>query len=687
MTTTNNTSNILTSELAASSPGRMSPIQNLKADLQVERPASPETNCAICLEELRNKSFTNTCLHQFCFHCLLEWSKVKPECPLCKQAFTRIYHNIRPNEEYDEHVLEPQPLPPPTIDPHIFINVAFQRHRFRYRSTSTMGGGSMVWAFPGIDPLSLSPWSSSNHEFPIDYSTSGSVGINRPARSGATTTRALTRIQQRLDSSAFRRNVYRQGLWVRPGTAARFRECSPEFYRRNPAQTHRLVPWLTRELNVLLDMQYDTQTVCQDILSLIASHHINSSVFHRAMTFYLGRTAEHFIHEFYHFAISPHDMTAYDSHAQYAQVGREFSSESDSDIELLSSMPPLISLDLTTAPGPSGLQQPSTSSASAPFPSATPITETIEHSDNSSDCVIISDGEDSRNGEPDSDVEIIGQLPPRHLRTPEVITIDSDSDETIDMSVQPKREPLVDYDILSSGEGEENVANRNYIPQQPPFSPSAPCQCPLYDNCPYSREIAARMKQKQTKVEPIQLTSESCSSSSTSSNTGSSYSTTEDVDDSEVSSNGRGSSRRHKHKKSTNLRNNDYHKKKKKLRKSSSSCNSGRCHRSLKRKYSRDESNRSNQHRHGQQHSDDSSMYNSDSNNNNNNNNNNNDSSSDDSNNCIDRKRKRSQPTRLRSIVLKVNQSNKTPSTSNINKTIVMYSRTTVRMSSSDSDD
>lgn len=40
-----------------------------------ERPSSPN-NCAICLEQLTDKSFTNSCLHMFCFHCLLAWSKV-----------------------------------------------------------------------------------------------------------------------------------------------------------------------------------------------------------------------------------------------------------------------------------------------------------------------------------------------------------------------------------------------------------------------------------------------------------------------------------------------------------------------------------------------------------------------------------------------------------------------------------
>lgn len=37
---------------------------------------SPPPNCAICLGRCKNKCFTDSCLHQFCFKCLLEWSKV-----------------------------------------------------------------------------------------------------------------------------------------------------------------------------------------------------------------------------------------------------------------------------------------------------------------------------------------------------------------------------------------------------------------------------------------------------------------------------------------------------------------------------------------------------------------------------------------------------------------------------------
>ena len=38
---------------------------------------SPPPKCAICLGKCKNKSFTDSCLHQFCFKCLLEWSKVR----------------------------------------------------------------------------------------------------------------------------------------------------------------------------------------------------------------------------------------------------------------------------------------------------------------------------------------------------------------------------------------------------------------------------------------------------------------------------------------------------------------------------------------------------------------------------------------------------------------------------------
>ena len=80
------------------------------------RPSSPDSvKCAICLGDVVNRSCSNSCSHQFCFGCLLEWSKVKAECPLCKSSFRSIYHNFRSTSEYDEYI-----VPAPTV-PHLSI--------------------------------------------------------------------------------------------------------------------------------------------------------------------------------------------------------------------------------------------------------------------------------------------------------------------------------------------------------------------------------------------------------------------------------------------------------------------------------------------------------------------------------------------------------------------------------------
>lgn len=43
---------------------------------QREAAGSPPPNCSICLGPINSKCFTDSCLHTFCFSCLLEWSKV-----------------------------------------------------------------------------------------------------------------------------------------------------------------------------------------------------------------------------------------------------------------------------------------------------------------------------------------------------------------------------------------------------------------------------------------------------------------------------------------------------------------------------------------------------------------------------------------------------------------------------------
>ncbi|XP_025830013.1 E3 ubiquitin-protein ligase Topors-like [Agrilus planipennis] len=170
--------------------------------------ASPPPKCAICLGTCTNKCYSNSCMHQFCFTCLLKWSKVKAECPLCKQAFKSIIHNIKSNSEYDEHIiarpnlsLEEQNI---HNNPFLFIPPAPPRH-FQFRTTFTVDPRGEL----AIQQMLLSHPLTNNFYIP-----------------GTLTRRASS-------STSFRRSIYAQNLWVYapPDITGQYRNISPSFFR------------------------------------------------------------------------------------------------------------------------------------------------------------------------------------------------------------------------------------------------------------------------------------------------------------------------------------------------------------------------------------------------------------------------------------------------------------------------
>lgn len=133
-----------------------------------------------------------------------------------------------------------------------------------------------------------------------------------------------------------RRNVYNNGLWVdpQPDLTGRYRNCTPTFFRSNPAQVHRIEPWLNRELSALMSFSM-VYMVHEQILDLLRIVPIQSSAFRSCLVPHLGANTDHFIHEFYNFVRSPFDMIGYDNCATYSRHRPPIFDLSDEDSDVL----------------------------------------------------------------------------------------------------------------------------------------------------------------------------------------------------------------------------------------------------------------------------------------------------------------------------------------------------------------
>lgn len=272
-------------------------------------PISDDT-CPICLGNITDKCMANSCHHCFCLVCLKEWSKQKAVCPLCKESFTTIMYDIQSETEFKIWKVPRFEQSQPLTDFQAFF--ASGRRFFGYRTTN----------FPGAATL--------RHQ-------GGATPITDAIPSGP---RERSSAPYRLrGSSFFRLNIYLNNEWVQPipDITGRYRQSSPELYREQPALTHRLVPWVNRELAALVPSAR-IGVVLTEVMDLIERHLINSREFRRAMRPHLGSRTNHFVHEFYHFARSPYDMVGHDNAARYVRRydvtladSSESSSSEDSD--------------------------------------------------------------------------------------------------------------------------------------------------------------------------------------------------------------------------------------------------------------------------------------------------------------------------------------------------------------------
>ncbi|XP_037328618.2 topoisomerase I binding, arginine/serine-rich a [Pungitius pungitius] len=291
---------------------------------------SPDSKCPICLDQFNNISYLDVCLHKFCFRCIHEWSKNKAECPLCKQSFNSIYHSINSEQDFKKYDLQP------------VENASFGTFggvRFRYRTTLTGVHRQMRGrTSPPPDNGVMFEASSNPPQQPQDRYMRRVMMRLAAKRRAASEGRAVNSLREQ-EMVNFRRELYRQGVKIRSvRDGGRSRDTSAEFFQRNPACLHRLIPWLKRELVVLYGAHGSLVNIVQHIImSRITRYDMEDGAIQEELRPFLQGRTEHFLHEFISFAKCPFNMEAYDQHAVYdcpAASSNEDSSASSSVIAI-----------------------------------------------------------------------------------------------------------------------------------------------------------------------------------------------------------------------------------------------------------------------------------------------------------------------------------------------------------------
>ncbi|XP_037348931.1 E3 ubiquitin-protein ligase Topors isoform X2 [Talpa occidentalis] len=409
-----------------------------KLQQTVPADASPDSKCPICLDRFDNVSYLDRCLHKFCFRCVQEWSKNKAECPLCKQPFDSIFHSVRAEDDFKEYVLRPSFVTPNLRSFHYRTTMTRERSASSStanRATATPPDSRVLFEGLGI---STRPRDGEVSQFMRQ------IAIRRPTTADE---RSLRKIQEQ-DIINFRRTLYRAGARVRNiEDGGRYRDISAEFFRRNPACLHRLVPWLKRELTVLFGAHGSLVNVVQHIImSNVTRYDLESQAFVSDLRPFLLNRTEHFIHEFISFARSPFNMAAFDQHANYDCPAPSYEEGSHSDSSVITISPDEaetqeLDINIATvsqAPWDDETPGPSYSSSEQVHAAMSSLLNTSDSSDEelitrraTSQIQGVQTNEDLNNDSDSSsdNCVIVGFVKPLAERTPELVELSSDSED------------------------------------------------------------------------------------------------------------------------------------------------------------------------------------------------------------------------------------------------------------------
>lgn len=222
--------------------------------------------CPICLQKFsfKSKSYASKCFHSYCFECLLEWTKIRYSCPLCKQAFDRIIYDVRSNLEYKEYFLKPKSdeslnypleiiayLPPPNFfndfnpelrnsNPRSSTNVEPVRSKASWivnRESSPVEFRMLVYK---------NGWYVNPHQAQMEIKVTN-VELEMSENLNANDSLVNKSVDCECSATSLNTTLYKH--------VSRFRQASPSWFQNNPATCHRLHNFLFRELHALSSLK------------------------------------------------------------------------------------------------------------------------------------------------------------------------------------------------------------------------------------------------------------------------------------------------------------------------------------------------------------------------------------------------------------------------------------------------
>ncbi|TPX65740.1 hypothetical protein SpCBS45565_g04953 [Spizellomyces sp. 'palustris'] len=241
--------------------------------------------CSICLQPMLFRMFVHPCYHSFCFQCISQWAECGHACPECRQTILFGVVPAKGNDGYEKYefgdVTEALPQ-------------HFSRSDARYRTRNR----NMYRRTPRA--ANREP----HRHFPLEQ-------------------------PRMITGDAFRRHIYAHGLRAKTMPVTRdskFKEITPELFKRNPNLVKKLVPWIRRDLKVLLRID-DVEMIIDVIIAILQRAKLESEAAKSALEEYVSSHTEHFVHELVCFAKSPWMTEVYDTMAEYVAPGDTHNSE------------------------------------------------------------------------------------------------------------------------------------------------------------------------------------------------------------------------------------------------------------------------------------------------------------------------------------------------------------------------